>query len=95
MRREEAVARLEMEVQAMEQAVNNLYIQAAKDLLRQAEKAGKRADTLTDALIDKKRQLAGLRGDIRCPFCQTINLRTNRFCGFCGKKLTRHRKEKI
>ena len=86
-RDKEAIRRLEKEISAMEQAMEALYIQAAKDLLQQAEQASKKADSLTDALIHKKRQLSWLRGDIRCHGCQTVSPHNSRFCCFCGQKL--------
>jgi cytochrome c-type biogenesis protein CcmH/NrfF len=86
-RDEEAILCLEQEVMAMEQAMEALYVQAAKSLLQQAEQTSKKANSLTDALIRKKSQLSRLRGDIRCPACQTVNLYNSRFCSFCGKKL--------
>jgi hypothetical protein len=92
-RDEKAILRLEEEVMSMEQAMEALYIQAGKSMLYQAEQASQKANSLTDALIVKKRQLAQLRGDVRCPSCQTVNPCNNRFCSFCGQKLSDQRKD--
>lgn len=85
---EHTIIELEKEVRSLEQAINMLYIETAKSILQQAKRTCKKADSLTDALIDKKCRLVRLRGDQRCPSCLMINAKNSRFCTFCGNRLT-------
>lgn len=87
----EVITRLQAEVYALEEAMDALYVQAAKQLLEQALATSQELDRLADALIRKKRLLALLQGQLRCPACQTIQHKSNRFCGFCGQALCRAR----
>ncbi len=89
----ESLKQLVATIRSLEHALDDLYNQAGKSMLQEAERTASQANSLTEELVRAKQILAKARGDTRCPHCQTMNAFGRSLCTCCGTQL-RNRKEK-
>lgn len=93
--REEAL-RLEKSLVKMELELQTCYSEMGKSLLELADGEQKRIDALVDRIIETRKRLTAVQGEIRCPECMTYNTADSKFCRRCGSALTTHsRKENL
>lgn len=81
------VQRLEQSLSEMEAALNEHYRDVGKSLLELAEREDKEIGQLVDQIIETRRQITILRGQVQCPSCLSYNGRDSRYCSHCGAKL--------
>ena len=81
------VQRLEASLCEMEAALNEHYRDIGKSLLEFAEKEDREINQLVDQIIETRRQLTALQGQVLCPACLAYNDPVSRYCSRCGAKL--------
>lgn len=89
----QAMHALSADILALEQDMDRLGQLTRQTMWQQAEVLAWQLNHLTDVLVEKKLQLAHLRGDMRCPACQMINPKGHLFCTHCGGQMADNRKD--
>ena len=78
---------LEKSLGELEIELHDRYCQMGKSLMDLADSEGREIDKILDRIIDTKKKLSGIRREISCEQCFTLNEADNRYCKNCGAKL--------
>ncbi|MDO5346233.1 MAG: hypothetical protein Q4E91_10855 [Lachnospiraceae bacterium] len=81
------IERLSQKLDHMEQELLEKYCDVGKFVLEKVEKENREIDQLVDQVIEVKKELARMKGEIRCPYCYQYNEPESIYCSKCGKKL--------
>ncbi len=88
------IRRLTQQLNHMEQELQEKYCDVGKYVLEKVEKENREIDQLVDQVIEVKRELVRVRGEIRCPCCYQYNEPGSIYCSKCGKKLEKKKEDK-
>lgn len=83
----ETAAELEMALCARKRELATLYYQAGKRLIDMAEDQQRLIDCLAADIIQLEKQLAEVRHDTLCGYCDSINTADSVYCKRCGARL--------
>lgn len=81
------IDRLTKQLDHMEQELLEKYCDVGKFVLEKVEKENREIDQLVDQVIEVKKELIRVKGEIRCPHCYQYNEPESIYCNKCGKKL--------
>lgn len=87
------VEQLTKRLDHMEQKLLEKYCDVGKTVLEQVEKENREIDQLVEQVIEVKKELVRVKGEIRCPYCYQYNEPESVYCNRCGKRLE-EKKEK-
>lgn len=93
-KRQLEIDRLTKQLEHMEQELLEKYCDVGKFVLEKIEKENREIDQLVDRVIEVKKKLVKVKGEIRCPYCYQYNEPESIYCSRCGKKLEEEREEK-
>lgn len=88
------INRLTKQLNHMEQELLEKYCDVGKFVLEKVEKENREIDQLVDQVIEVKKELIRVKGEIRCPYCYQYNEPESIYCNRCGKRLEVKREEK-
>lgn len=91
--RQQEIDRLTQQLDHMEQELLERYCDVGKYVLEKLEKENKEIDQLVDQVIEVKRKLVKVKGQIRCPNCYQYNEPDSVYCCKCGKKLEKEEED--
>lgn len=77
----------------MEQELLEKYCDVGKFVLEKVEKENREIDQLVDQVIEVKKELVKVKGEIQCPHCYQYNEPDSIYCNRCGKKLEEKQEE--
>lgn len=87
------IERLTQQLDHMEQELLEKYCDVGKFVLEKIEKENREIDQLVDQVIEVKKELVRVKGEIRCPYCYQYNEPESVYCNRCGKKLEEKKEE--
>lgn len=90
--RQQEIDRLTKQVDHMEQELLEKYCDVGKLVLERIEKENREIDQLVDQIIETKKELVRVKGEIRCPYCYQYNEPKSIYCNRCGKRLDEQRR---
>lgn len=87
------IQRLTQQLDHKEHELLEKYCDVGKFVMERVEKENKEIDQLVDQVIEIKKELVRVKGEIRCPKCHQYNEPESIYCNRCGKKLDKIREE--
>lgn len=81
------IERLEQALHRMERELQTNYQEIGKTVLEAADQQQKEVNKLVDDIISTRKQLSIAIEEIECDDCLAFNPRDARYCKRCGKKL--------
>lgn len=81
------IQRLTHQLDCMEQELIEKYCDVGKSVMEKVEREGREIDQLVDQVIEIKKELVRVKGEIMCPNCYQYNEPDSIYCNRCGKKL--------
>lgn len=83
------IERLTQELNHMEKLLLEKYCDVGKFVLERIEKENREIDQLVDQVIEIKKELVRVKGEIQCPNCYQYNEPDSIYCKRCGQKITK------
>lgn len=78
---------LTQQIEHMDQTLRERYYNVGRVILERVEKENREIEQIVDQMIEMKKELVKMKGEVRCSNCFQYNEPGSCYCSRCGKKL--------